>query len=78
MLAKVTRDRMMLELHERWPEYDFAGHKGYITDVAQRRPGAARALPGAPDALRQRAQRRRDAHAARVRRRLTSRGRHGR
>ena len=27
------RDRMMLELHERWPEYDFAGHKGYITDV---------------------------------------------
>ena len=33
MLAKVTRDRMMLELHEKWPEYDFAGHKGYITDV---------------------------------------------
>ena len=33
MLAKVTRDRMMLELHEQWPEYDFAGHKGYITDV---------------------------------------------
>src|ERR687886_1165303 len=33
VLAKVTRDRMMLELHERWPENDFAGHKGYITDV---------------------------------------------
>jgi ribonuclease HII len=33
VLAKVTRDRMMLELHEKWPEYDFAGHKGYITDV---------------------------------------------
>ncbi|HEY4604274.1 MAG TPA: ribonuclease HII, partial [Blastococcus sp.] len=33
VLAKVTRDRMMLELHERFPEYDFAGHKGYITDV---------------------------------------------
>src|SRR5690242_3565543 len=33
VLAKVTRDRMMTELHERWPEYDFAGHKGYITDV---------------------------------------------
>jgi ribonuclease HII len=33
VLAKVTRDRMMLELHERWPAYDFAGHKGYITDV---------------------------------------------
>src|SRR3954465_11199670 len=33
VLAKVTRDRIMLELHERWPEYDFAGHKGYITAV---------------------------------------------
>jgi ribonuclease HII len=33
VLAKVSRDRMMLELHERWPEYDFAGHKGYVTDV---------------------------------------------
>jgi ribonuclease HII len=33
VLAKVTRDRIMIELHERWPEYDFAGHKGYITDV---------------------------------------------
>src|SRR6195952_1830253 len=31
--AQVTRDRMMRKLHERWPEYDFAGHKGYITDV---------------------------------------------
>jgi ribonuclease HII len=29
IVAKVTRDRMMLELHERWPEYDFATHKGY-------------------------------------------------
>src|ERR1700712_4677284 len=33
VLAKVTRDRIMLELHERFPEYDFAGHKDYITDV---------------------------------------------
>src|SRR3954465_51891 len=33
VLAKVSRDRIMLELHERWPQYDFAGHKGYITDV---------------------------------------------
>jgi ribonuclease HII len=32
VLAKVTRDRMMLELHERFPQYDFAVHKGYITD----------------------------------------------
>ncbi len=33
VLAKVSRDRMMIELHEKFPEYDFAGHKGYITDV---------------------------------------------
>ncbi|MEP6853707.1 MAG: ribonuclease HII [bacterium] len=31
VLAKVTRDRIMGELHERWPEYDFARHKGYVT-----------------------------------------------
>src|SRR5215213_7285548 len=33
VLAKVTRDRIMLDLHDRFPEYDFAGHKGYITDA---------------------------------------------
>jgi ribonuclease HII len=33
VLAKVSRDRIMAGLHEQWPEYDFAGHKGYITDV---------------------------------------------
>jgi ribonuclease HII len=31
ILAKVTRDRIMTDLHERWPEYDFARHKGYVT-----------------------------------------------
>ncbi len=31
VVAKVTRDRMMVELHEVYPEYDFATHKGYIT-----------------------------------------------
>ena len=31
VLAKVTRDRIMTELHERWPHYEFARHKGYIT-----------------------------------------------
>ena len=31
IVAKVTRDRIMLELHERWPHYDFATHKGYCT-----------------------------------------------
>ena len=31
VVAKVTRDRLMKRLHEQWPEYDFAQHKGYIT-----------------------------------------------
>lgn len=31
ILAKVTRDRMMIEMHERWPQYEFAQHKGYVT-----------------------------------------------
>src|SRR4030042_4422800 len=30
-IAKVTRDRMMLEWHEQYPQYDFAKHKGYGT-----------------------------------------------
>ncbi len=31
VLAKVTRDRLMTELHRHHPVYDFAQHKGYIT-----------------------------------------------
>ena len=31
ILAKVTRDRMLIELHERHPEYGFDRHKGYGT-----------------------------------------------
>ncbi len=31
ILAKVARDARMVALHERWPEYGFAGHKGYPT-----------------------------------------------
>ncbi len=31
ILAKVHRDRLCAELHERHPEYGFAGHKGYST-----------------------------------------------
>jgi ribonuclease HII len=31
VIAKVTRDRMMAELHQTYPVYDFATHKGYIT-----------------------------------------------
>ena len=33
ILAKVTRDSVMARLHEQWPEYDFARHKGYVTPV---------------------------------------------
>ena len=32
VLAKVTRDRLMVELDSRFPGYGFAVHKGYITD----------------------------------------------
>lgn len=31
VLAKVTRDRQCLEMDEKYPEYGFAGHKGYPT-----------------------------------------------
>jgi len=31
VIAKVTRDRIMRELDEEFPQYGFAGHKGYIT-----------------------------------------------
>lgn len=35
VIAKVTRDRIMTELHTHWPEYDFATHKGYVTPEHQ-------------------------------------------
>ena len=31
VIAKVTRDRIMCELGETWPQYGFADHKGYAT-----------------------------------------------
>jgi ribonuclease HII len=31
IIAKVTRDRMLVELHEQFPQYGFAAHKGYST-----------------------------------------------
>ena len=31
ILAKVTRDRLLLEYDEKYPEYGFAAHKGYGT-----------------------------------------------
>jgi ribonuclease HII len=32
IVAKVTRDRMMCDLDERYPQYGFCRHKGYVTD----------------------------------------------
>lgn len=36
VVAKVTRDRMMRELDERYPVYGFCRHKGYVTEEHQR------------------------------------------
>jgi len=33
ILAKVERDRQMIELHEQYPQYEFDRHKGYPTKV---------------------------------------------
>ncbi len=32
ILAKVTRDRMMVEWDKKWPQYGFKQHKGYATE----------------------------------------------
>jgi len=36
IIAKVTRDRMMSECHQKYPQYNFAKHKGYGTKEHQR------------------------------------------
>jgi ribonuclease HII len=44
IIAKVTRDHMMLELDEQYPQYGFARHKGYGTKAhlaALRKYGAS-------------------------------------
>lgn len=43
IVAKVTRDRMMRALHRKWPQYNFAKHKGYPT--AEHRAALARYGP---------------------------------
>lgn len=35
IIAKVSRDRYMLEVHSKFPEYGFAQHKGYGTKMHQ-------------------------------------------
>lgn len=39
VIAKVTRDRIMCELHDHWPDYGFDAHKGYVTDEHQQALG---------------------------------------
>lgn len=36
ILAKVSRDEVMVEHHRRWPEYNFASNKGYPTGEHRR------------------------------------------
>jgi len=33
IIAKVTRDRIMIEVHNEFPQYGFAGHKGYGSPI---------------------------------------------
>ncbi|MFA6048010.1 MAG: ribonuclease HII [Parcubacteria group bacterium] len=33
IIAKVTRDRMMKKMHDKYPKYNFASHKGYGTKL---------------------------------------------
>ncbi|HET7387240.1 MAG TPA: ribonuclease HII [Nocardioidaceae bacterium] len=33
VIAKVTRDRIMTQMDSRYPHYDFATHKGYVTEA---------------------------------------------
>jgi len=37
IIAKVTRDRIMIKMHERYPEYYFHKHKGYGTKLHLRK-----------------------------------------
>jgi ribonuclease HII len=37
IIAKVTRDRLMCELHQQYPQYAFDIHKGYCTELHQER-----------------------------------------
>ena len=37
IIAKTTRDRLMLAVHARYPNYEFARHKGYPTELHRAR-----------------------------------------
>src|SRR5262249_45751450 len=49
VIAKVTRDRLMRELHQRYPEYGFARHKGYSTPAHMKALSAHGACPATCD-----------------------------
>ena len=53
IIAKVTRDRIMAELDEAYPEYEFKVHKGYCTPLHQEKLDA-HGLGHPPDAVHQR------------------------
>src|SRR6202050_3137081 len=46
IVAKVTRDRMMRDLDERYPVYGFCRHKGYVTGEYLRALGGHGTVPG--------------------------------
>ena len=37
IIAKTARDRMMVAMHARYPDYEFARHKGYGTEIHRER-----------------------------------------
>jgi len=37
IIAKTTRDRLMVAMHARYPQYEFARHKGYGTELHRAR-----------------------------------------
>ena len=51
IIAKVTRDRMMMEEDARYPEYGFAANKGYPTRGASGEASRAGAVPHTPALL---------------------------
>ena len=53
IIAKVTRDRVMCELDELYPEYAFKDPQGLLHAAAPGEAGRVRAVGHAPDALRQ-------------------------
>ena len=58
VLAKVTRDRLMCDLHQEFPAYRFDVHKGYCTKEHQQALAENGPCAGPSPSLRERAARR--------------------